>query len=162
MHMRYFRGMFIAGTYGNIKVNKKLHFHIFWVMCMLMWGLYEHYSSSAVEHISAVWQAYFLGIYDTDVKFMCIPVFLVSMVIPLSLWSMYIDTHASYLSAYELIGKFGGYNCCSQTYSNNMINKTFSFLVCFFDISINGWIFILLEFQSFFFHWDEQKGAWIQ
>ena len=38
-------------------------------MCVVMWGLYVHYTSSAVGHICSMWQAHlFRGHYANNVK----------------------------------------------------------------------------------------------
>ena len=34
----------------------------FWVICVPVWGLYVHYSSSAVEHKCAIWLPYFFSV----------------------------------------------------------------------------------------------------
>ena len=52
--------------YGNIK----LHFAGFFLICAVMLGLYAAYNRHTVGHAFTVWQAYCLGAYSNNVKYM--------------------------------------------------------------------------------------------
>ena len=54
----HLRGIFVTGIYMVIDCKYKLQFVVLWLLCVVMWGLYEDCSSSAVGHIYLMWHAY--------------------------------------------------------------------------------------------------------
>ena len=60
-----FRGIFITGTYVVVAWKLKWHFVVILLICTVIWSPYVDYSTSAVGHAYAVWQAYLVwGIYE--------------------------------------------------------------------------------------------------
>ena len=64
------------------------------LICAIIMGLSVDYSNSAVGHIYAMWQVFYSGAYDSDVK-CSIPVFLVTLLIAVISYKEYILTQLS-------------------------------------------------------------------
>ena len=94
-YMWHFRDIFVAGTYMAITWWKAA-FALFTVIYALMCGLSDHFSTSVVEHICALWR----HAYANNAE-LCIPVFLshcwFQCIHIYIMRHIYIDIWASYL-----------------------------------------------------------------
>ena len=66
-----------------------------------MWSLYVDYGKIAVGHIFAMWQAYLFMDYISAMLNVCIPMLLVTLLIALSSYEVYIIGRCQICMAFE-------------------------------------------------------------